>query len=353
MFDFLPWQQDDAARLLDQPKKLPHALLIHGLAGSGKHEFALALAATLLCEDPQHGRACWRCSGCQLVASGNHPDLMRVRPDAIAAMEGQVTESDSAAANSPEGADADGSPGSKKKLSEDLRVDQIRALEPWYHRATHRGRWRIVVLYPAEALTIISANALLKALEEPPADTLFFLTSDMPDRLLSTILSRCQKFALTLPDVQTALAWLQNEGVSNPEQWLAAAGGAPLAARMLSQTMDSACPAWIESLLRKISKHQRVDVAEMADELAKSPASNWLMVLQRVAHDVAFASVALPVRYYPGLTSLLSDLGARVTIQRSVDFAQWLNQQTRLAHHPLNAKLFAQACLQRFCDVVS
>lgn len=353
MFEFLPWQTADAARLLDNQQKLPHALLIHGLAGSGKHEFALALAATLLCEDPQNGRACGCCPGCELVASGNHPDLMRVRPDAIAAMEGVIAESDMEAADGLDAPEASTSSGTKKKLSEDLRVDQIRALEPWYHRATHRRGWRIVVLYPAEALTVVSANALLKALEEPPADTLFFLTSDAPDRLLPTILSRCQKFGLTLPDTRTSVDWLRGEGVKNPEEWLAAAGGAPLAAKKLSETMDSACPDWAENLLRKLSKRQRVDVAAMADELAKSSAANWLMVLQRLAHDLTFASANLPVRYYPGLTSLLTDVGGKASSPQCVDFAQWIGQQTRLAHHPLNGKLFAQACVQRFCDAVS
>jgi DNA polymerase-3 subunit delta' len=272
---------------------------------------------------------------------------MRVRPEAVAAAEGASVESDDSEPTASEG----GAVG-KKKLSEELKVEQIRALEPWYHRATHRGGWRIVVLYPADRLSVISANALLKALEEPPPNTLFFLTSDAPDRLLPTVLSRCQKFALTRPDPAQSVAWLAEQGLTEPEQWLAAAGGAPLAALAMRETLESPCPAWARSMIFDLSQGKMVDVAGMADQLAKGPATAWLSVLQRLAVDIGFACAGLQSRFYPGLESAFRQIGARASMQSANELSAWINQQNRLASHPLSPKLFAQVSLQHFCDAV-
>ena len=350
MLNFLPWQTADAVRLLNEPNQLAHALLLHGLAGSGKHEFALALAGALLCENRQLQGACGQCESCLLMLSGNHPDFARVRPEAQAALEGDASGTDDAA----DAAVGDAGTGGKRKLSEELKVEQIRALEPWYHRATHRGGWRIVVLYPAEALSIISANALLKSLEEPPPNTLFLLTSDAPDRLLPTIVSRCQKFALGLPDWQQSTAWLTAQGVQDAAKWLAASGGAPLAALAASQSMDDACPKWAQTLMSQLGSAQSIDVAMLADTLAKGPSATWLSVLQRMAHDLMLKAGGLPARYYPDLAAATpAPLANKLNLDRIVELSHWLNQQMRLARHPLNAKLFSQACVQHFCDAVS
>src|SRR5690554_2728809 len=88
---FLPWQEDSARTWLAGRSQFAHAWLIHGLAGIGKQRFALAAAAALLCESPRNQLACGTCSACQWVAAGNHPDLRRIRPDAVAALEGDDT----------------------------------------------------------------------------------------------------------------------------------------------------------------------------------------------------------------------------------------------------------------------
>jgi len=91
---FLPWQQTLAKRWLSQQDTMPHALLVHGLSGIGKRQFALSMAQALLCETRAPNSpdfACGACDACHWVASGNHPDLMRVRPAALAAREGYGT----------------------------------------------------------------------------------------------------------------------------------------------------------------------------------------------------------------------------------------------------------------------
>jgi DNA polymerase-3 subunit delta' len=339
--NFLPWQIDHAKRLLSQPEQLPHALLIYGLAGVGQREFALAMAASLLCEAPQAQLACGQCQACQWIRAGNHPDLRLIRPEAVAVREGAQDVLDEVSASS-----------ATKKPSEDIKIDQIRALESWYHRATHRGAWRIVVLYPADALSVVSASALLKALEEPPNQTLFLLTSDAPDRLLPTIVSRCQKLPLHQPEPEACSQWLSEQGVAQPEQWLAAAGGAPLAALQMSQTLESPCPPWALSLVKALSTKAAVDLASMADDLAKSPAAHWIPVLQKLSTDACLACVGLSARYFPALAGQWPSIALREKLPQAQEMAQWMTQQARLAHHPLSPKLFAQVCLQRFHDAL-
>jgi len=76
---------------------------------------------------------------------------------------------------------------------------------------------RIVLIHPAEALNAASANALLKMLEEPMPDVLFILITHQLQRLLPTIISRCQKVKMPSPTEAEALAWLNMHEVSQAE----------------------------------------------------------------------------------------------------------------------------------------
>src|SRR5690606_27063109 len=108
-----------------------------------------------------------------------------------------------------------------KTPSKEIKIDQIRALADFMNISTHRQGMRVILLYPAEALNTAAANALLKTLEEPPPNTMFLLVSNSLDRLLPTILSRCRKFALTMPGKDEALQWLNEQGVADADAWLA------------------------------------------------------------------------------------------------------------------------------------
>ena len=214
---FLPWQLETARNWLGNRERFAHAWLVHGLAGIGKLDFAVAAAASLLCETPQDGLACGHCAACAWFASGNHPDLRRIRPEAIAVEEGAE------AAEQAEDAEPVAGSASKRAPSKEIRIDQIRALESWFNTATHRGGWRVALLYPAHALNVVSANALLKVLEEPPPHTVFLLVADAPDRLLPTLVSRCRRLP-PAPDADTALQWLREQNVEPAREWLAAGG---------------------------------------------------------------------------------------------------------------------------------
>jgi len=161
----LPWHEPALRELLAQQDRLPHALLLTGPAGIGKGAFGQALAAALLCETPRNEEepACGRCPACGWLAAGTHPDLRRLSRHVDDA----------------------------GKVSADIRVEQFRALAEFLTVGAHRGARRVVLIDPADALNTVTANALLKTLEEP-GDGMLILIAAAPDQLLSTIRSRCQ-----------------------------------------------------------------------------------------------------------------------------------------------------------------
>lgn len=338
-YEFLPWQKTIAANWLAQRERFSHAWLIHGLAGIGKTHFARAAAASLLCEQPQHGLACGRCEACGWVAAGNHPDLRLLRPDSVAQEEGAGEEEGEAA--SAEGGSA------KKAPSKEIRAEQIRRLGNWFNTATHRGGWRVAVLYPAEALNHITANALLKILEEPPAHTVFLMVANAPDKLLPTIVSRCRRLPLPVPALPDAQAWMAEQGVRDADAWLAAAGGAPVLAVRLAAGRDQPCPAWLQQLSAELARPGQGDIGSVADLLEKTAASEWLDALQRYYFDLQLATAGLAPRYYPALAADIAAIAQRAEPVGLSDTAQWIKRQQAIAEHPLNPKLFIHSALQR------
>jgi len=337
---FLPWHLETAHAWLGQRERFAHAWLIHGVAGIGKLQFAAAAAASLLCESPEQGVACGRCAACAWVSAGNHPDLRRIRPEAVALEEGVDSGSEDTEAAPAAGA-------AKRAPSKEIRIDQIRALESWFNTATHRGGWRVALLYPAQALNVISANALLKVLEEPPPHTVFLLVADAPDRLLPTLVSRCRRLPLPAPAPSLALQWLTQQGVAPAAEWLAAAGGAPLAAQRLSQQREQPCPAWLGQLITPLASGQAADVGALTETLDKLPPIEWIDALQRLYTDLTLAGCGVAPRYFPSLADAVGRVAARARPARLADTAHWLSSQRALANHPLNAKLFVHATLQR------
>jgi len=335
---FLPWQQDLARTWLAQQERFAHAWLIHGMAGIGKTQFALAAAASLLCEDPQYGLACGQCQACHWVALGHHPDVRRIRPDAVAVQEGEAAD--------------DGESATEKKApSRDIRVEQLRQLNDWFNTATHRGGWRVAVLYPTQALNPIAANALLKVLEEPPAHTVFLLVAEAPDRLLPTLVSRCRRLPLPTPDAHMSLQWLTEQGVARASQWLAAAGGAPVLALHAASTVDAPYPMWLKTLLEQAAKGV-ASVAPLADALEPLPVLQWIDTLQRLLFDLALADRGLTVRYYPDMAATITALVRGIDMRVLMNMAKWLSAQRALANHPLNVKLYAHAIAQQVVRVL-
>ena len=332
---FYPWQLETAKAWLTQRERFAHAWLIHGPEGIGKLNFCMAAAASLLCTDAHDGIACGKCQSCHWFGLGNHMDFRLVLPDALRDKLGLIIE------------DVTKEKATDTKLSNDIRIEQVRQLEDFMGLTTHQGGLRVVVIGPAEAFNTASANAILKVLEEPNQNTVFLLFTHAIQKLLPTIISRCRRLPLNIPEAAVALQWLQEQGVKQPELWLAASAGAPLLALDSSDSPQEPLSYWLQEFVAELSQRRMPDLDSYVARLEKISNAQWIDSLQRLCFDLSLMHYDLPLRYFPSLQSQLYGLAAQVNSVKLTELQEYLKGQQRLAKHPLNVKLFVQATLQR------
>jgi len=245
----LPWQQSLwtqlTERVLAPPHNLPHALLAAGMAGMGKRAFVWRFVAWLLCHQQASHRqgACGHCESCQWLKSGTHPSLQVLPLTSMPLDAEHENAREGSKSNHKKSNSSNKSAKSTSKALATIKVDDIRALQPFIYQGGQG--LRICVLDYAEQMTIAAANALLKTLEEPQAQVHLFLLSDTPSKLLPTIKSRVQQLPLQHIEpsiaadyVQQALGSTINREAVSPDkiqQLLQLANGAPLAAVALAQ----------------------------------------------------------------------------------------------------------------------
>lgn len=137
--------------------RLVHAYLFCGARGCGKTTLARLLAQALFCGAGEAERPCGHCPACKRFLSGNHPDARTVAPK-----------------------------------GRSIGVDDVRELIDYLSRRPYEGGWHVAIIERAEKMTPSAQNALLKTLENPPEDTVFFLLTETPGALLSTVRSRAR-----------------------------------------------------------------------------------------------------------------------------------------------------------------
>ena len=318
----LPWLAAPLAQALAQPG---HALLLVAPPGVGALEFQLTLAQAWLCEarPPQAAPAapCGQCAACHLVQARTHPDLMVLVPEALRVALGWAA--------APE-ADAD---GAKRKPSKQIRIPEVRAAIDWIVKTTSRGRAKVLLLHPAEALNVQAASALLKTLEEPPQGARLLLGCGDAERLLPTVRSRCQRIALPAPPTAQALAWLAGQGVADPAVLLAASGGGPLDALALQRAgVDAATWAALPRAL----------AAGQAAAWAGWPLPRALDAMHKLCHDLMCVAVGGAPRFFPADTlPPVRSLGGLPT------WAHELQRVARHAEHPWQEALLLESLVSQ------
>lgn len=319
----LPWFQDVATQFLAHRDEMPHAWLFSGAMGIGKFQLGSFLAASLLCEQPlPNGYACLDCAACQWFSQGNHPDVRYIYPAELHA--------------SLFPANVGTEPTEK---SQEIRIEQFRALDNWFHASTHRAGYRVVVIYPAQQMNRVVANALLKGLEEPAPRTVFLLmTSRLPD-LLPTIRSRCRLVNLPSPDSQAASQWLRQQGLNQPEQWLLANDGAPFLALQAAHTHEQPLPNWLEPLCVALVQRQKHQLYTLLSSLEDLSFDELLRIMQRMTLDIQLLQYGLAVRHFPQLIESTQQLAERASRLATTHFMKNLLHQQATATHPFNAKL--------------
>lgn len=323
----LPWVAAPLARLPAKISNLPGALLLSGQPGLGKRTTALFLARAILCESSRDGLgACGTCASCHLIAAGNHPDLRLVE---LATEEDQPGEGEETASTT-------------KKPSKQISVDRIRALGEFVTTTAYRGRAKVILIAPAEAMHPGAANAVLKILEEPPGNTHFLLVSHQPDRLLPTIRSRCFQIPFAVPAPEQALGWLREKGVVQPELALAQGGYAPLAAVERADAPEywTQRRALLEALARP--GFNPIVAAERAEPI-EGPVLAGL--LQQWAYDIAALKSGRKVRYHLDFQGALEKLAGQSAPEAVMAWYDAVVQYGRVSQHPLNKRLAVESVL--------
>ena len=240
--NWYPWLNQPYRHIISQHQagRAHHALLIQAIDGMGDDALVWGVSRWLMCQQRDGLKSCGLCHGCQLMQAQTHPDWYRLEAE-----KGKST----------------------------LGIDAVRQVtEKLYHFAQQGGA-KVVWLPDAAQLSESAANALLKTLEEPPANSWFFLSSREPSRLLATLRSRCMALSLTPPDEAQSLQWLSRQ-MSQDEAALQAAlrlsAGAPAAALQLleparwqaRQTLCNALPdALRQDILQLLPALNSEDVA--------------------------------------------------------------------------------------------
>lgn len=247
---FPAYERFEAARATGQ---LGHAWLIGGPRGVGKINLALALAARLLGAEarpqPLAPRAALDALANRHAPVDRHPDLHWLHPE---------------------------------EDKETISVEQVRGVIEELALTAHRSGAKVVIIEPAEALTTAAANALLKTLEEPTANSYLLLVSHSPGRLPATVRSRCQRFGVRGPRREVLAEWLALP-LDAVAEAVGVAGDSPLevAEAALDKTID------IKALERSLADvcEDRADGQALAQTWAKDGPQKPLEWLRRHLHE--------------------------------------------------------------------
>lgn len=233
-------------------ERLGHAWLIHGLAGIGKTNLAFTLAQRLLmgtqaaAPEAISPRELASAMAARRDAQNHHPDLQYLFPD-----EDKAT----------------------------IGIEQIRTVIETLSLKSFAGAAKVVIIEPAEAMTVAAANGLLKTLEQPSPHSYLLLVSHCPGRLPATIRSRCQRLAIRAPTPSEVRDWADGSDTGARAHIDATALRTPLAAAAaLSDNGPSADGTYAQEL--SDLNRGKADPIAIADAWAKrdlSHALDWLI----------------------------------------------------------------------------
>lgn len=277
-----------------------HAYLITGPQGIGRRTLALRFTQALNCPQPlSPGEPCRTCRTCAQIENMQHPDLSIVQAEQIGSV---------------------------------LRVDQVRDLLPSLSLAPYQARYRIALFLRFEEANASAANALLKTLEEPPERVVLLLTAESAERLLPTIVSRCEMLRLRALNLDSLTRGLQ-------ERWEVPKADARLLAHLSNGRIGAALnlhrsPEQLKQRQVWLQDHHRLLGAsrlrrfEYAESLAKDkqrllPALEvWQSLWRDVFLRASGSSVAITnLDWTDEIDALANSLGSEPAI-RMVSFIQ-------------------------------
>lgn len=311
------WQQTDYQNLTEAclQGKLS-ALLLDGALNSGYAELIHKLIQFMLCLSPQTNQACGKCASCTLLELNNHPDYY--------VLSGETEE----------------------KKSAPIKIEQVRQAIEFAATSTHISTVKIIYIPNANELNLNSANALLKVLEEPPANCRFILYSTNKNRILPTIRSRCLDYHLAQPSFNDAVSVLGN--IENKDFWLQYHDGEPFfnipfTSTQLSEFIACLSRPSIENIfsLSKNLDPKKIGMANLLDFILK-----W-------TSDLVIARQNGQVNYFADYQDNINMLIQRIDANAIFNFVEEILFLRQWSEHPLNQKLQLESMLFKYQQLFS
>lgn len=321
MTTLFKWQHKDYARLSLSYKKPSQVLLLSTIAGFGVDVLISNYVALILCENPVQSSTdelfypCSTCQSCILLQNDNHPDFYSLLVDVTA---------------------------NQKNIS----VDDVRNMLEFLSTTTHIGRYKIVFIPDVDLLSINSANALLKVLEEPSVYTLFILQTNNLSGIMPTIRSRCHVYKLSAIDNLDVLSSISRPNITNAEFWLRYYDNAPLFEVPIS---DEQYDVLINVLLQPSVENIFMASAKFDGK----DASFLLGFLTRWLNDLIFHIKNIPLRYFGGYIEELDKISKRANLHKIFYLFDQVNFLEDWATHPLNYKLQLENLLLQYQGLFS
>ena len=272
--------------------RFPHGLIFSGPEGLGKHTLALMIAKALNCLNAPPGEFCDECTSCRKINAGSHPDVMTV------SVEDEATQ---------------------------IKIAQVRRLLEMLDFQPLEGRNKVFIIDPADLLNAEAANALLKGLEEPPANTYFILITVNVQELLLTVRSRCQVYNFT----PLALSEIRQHGITDELviRWSQGSIGRARSLDMADLKMDREVVLdFLETALTATEEHFQ-DLLSVSAEIgrAKQEFEPRLGLFALYIADLLYIKEGLPGKVVNiDFQERLKKLAGRVSVDQLVRMAEFL-----------------------------
>ena len=309
-------------RLITQ-QRIPHALLFHGPDGVGKKMAALAFAQSLQCEAGTP-TACGTCAPCTKVARMIHPDVQVLFPYPGEANQDDIRSRLQRLAEDPylpidyvrfASEKSGGKTTSKQAIYTVARINE--ELRRTMSFKPVEGQYKIAILLDVERFRLEAANAFLKLLEEPGPRTVFMLLTDRPDKLLPTIISRCQLFRfdpLSPEDITRALRQTEEMDASRAEMLARMASGSYVRAISLASNEELMANRQLVVDFFRLAFSMNIDKLSDVIEALRALGRDQLIAILELM--LGFVRDLLIVRASPDSDHLLINQDQRDTLKK-------------------------------------